>query len=416
MPDQNANSDALPQEVYDGRKEVYDLRQHALQLRVQFAMATSNAVLDQLGQQLQEVEGQLSAAEKKLWEAESRATELGLIVNTKIRSNLLGPGTTGLDVKVKLRMAYVPTGIYHLLDAKTRPLVSCDVRNADPNNARRLRVSSYIEGYSATAVETVELNKGDKRTLDQLPTLFPGSIRRLNEMTRATLNVLVEDLDGKIELHRTHPIWLLARNTAPLELKDPNQGELVDMTPYLGAFVTPNAPSIMEFLRKAAERHPDKQLVGYQGDVISQVRAIFDTLKQDAQITYVNSLIAFDPTEGSSSQRVRLPRESLRERQANCIDGTLLFASLLEAISLNAALVILPGHALVAWEDPKDSKQWSYLETVEIGTNTFDEARDHGKRRAAIYEKLFVDTKDDRQFRRWSIRELRISKGITPLE
>ncbi len=400
----------------DLRRRVYDLRQAASLLRMQFNVATSGQVLDLLAQQLQQVENQLSAAEKKVWETESLTTGNGLIINTRTQSNLLGADTTGLDVKVHLRMAHVPTGIYHLLDAASRPLVSCEIRNADPTHTRRLRVSTYVEGYSAMAVETMELKKGEKRTLDQLPTLFPPNISSLTELTRATLNVLVEDLDGKIELHRTHPIWLLARNTAPLELKDPNQGVLVDMTPYLGAFVTPNAPSIMEFLRKAAERHPDKQLVGYQGDVISQVRAIFDALKGDAQITYVNSLIAFDPTEGSSSQRVRLPRESLRERQANCIDGTLLFASLLEAISLNPALVVLPGHALVAWEDQKGNNQWSYLETVEIGTNTFDEARDHGKRRAAIYQKLLQNSGDARQFRQWSIRELRISQGITPLE
>lgn len=400
----------------DLRRQVYDLRQAAALLRTQLTTAIDDQALDELAQRLQQVESDLSAAEKKLWAAESRAAGAGVVVNTKTQSNLLGPGTTGLEVKVHLRMAHMPTGIYHLLDVTQRPLVSCDLRNADASNTRRLRVSTYIEGYSAMAVDTVELEKEGKRTLDQLPTLFPASTRRLNEMTRASLNVLVEDLDGKIELHRTHPVWLLARNAAPLELKDPNQGELVDMTPYLGAFVTPNAPRIMAFLRQAVEHHPERQFVGYQGNVISQVRALFDALKADAQITYVNSLIAFDPTEGSSSQRVRLPRESLCERQANCVDGALLFASLLEAISLNPALVILPGHALVGWEDAKGSGTWNYLETVEIGTNTFDEALDHGNRKVEIYRKILETTNDARQFRQWSIRELRISRGITPLE
>ena len=36
-------------------------------------------------------------------------------------------------------------------------------------------------------------------------------------MTRASVEVSLEDLDdGKIEIHRTEPVWLLARNTVPL--------------------------------------------------------------------------------------------------------------------------------------------------------------------------------------------------------
>jgi hypothetical protein len=321
-----------------------------------------------------------------------------------------------LEVKVHLRMAHVPTGTYHLLDAATRPLVACEVRNADPRNTRRLRVSSFIEGYSAKAVDTVEIPKSKSHLFQQLPTLFPDRTRTLNELTRATLNVLVEDLDGAVELHRTHPIWLLARNTAPLEMKDPASGELVDMTPYLGAFVTPNEPSVMHFLRQAAARHPAGRLVAYQDEVLPQVKALFDALKEDAHVTYVNSLTAFDPTEGSGSQRVRLPRESLSEGQANCIDGAVLFASLLEAVSLNAALVFVPGHALVAWEETAGGGTWSYVETVELGTQPFETAHDHGTRYAAVYQKLRQETGDARHFRQWAVKELRTRLGIFPME
>ena len=121
----------------------------------------------------------------------------------------------------------------------------------------------------------------------------------------------------------------------------------------IGAFITPNAPSLMKFLRLAAERHPDGCLVGYQGDedhVTPQIKSLFEALKTEADITYVNSVIDFNPEQGFASQRVRLPRESLADKQANCIDGTVLFASLVEGISMNPAIVIVPGHAFVAWE------------------------------------------------------------------
>ncbi len=69
-----------------------------------------------------------------------------------------------------------------------------------------------------------------------------------------------------------------------------------------------------------------------------------------------------------------LPRESLEDKQANCIDGAVLFATLLEAASLNPALVIVPGHAFVAWETWSGSNVWNYLETTMIGTHSFQEA------------------------------------------
>ena len=76
----------------------------------------------------------------------------------------------------------------------------------------------------------------------------------------------------------------------------------------------------------------------------------------------------------NSGQRVRLPSESLTGGQANCIDGTVLMASLLEGFSLNPAIVVIPGHAFLGWETWPNSHVWRYLETTMIGTNNFQEA------------------------------------------
>ena len=53
---------------------------------------------------------------------------------------------------------------------------------------------------------------------------------------------------------------------------------------------------------------------GYQPDraVEPQVRAIFEALKIDADVTYVNSTINFNPEQSARTQRVRLPRQSLQ--------------------------------------------------------------------------------------------------------
>ena len=403
--------------VTDLRITVYDLRLRANALQEEVAQTTDAATLGRLLNQAGKAEADLAEAEGKL-----QAIEAAAILPEKSdgkRPSIVtrSMATTKLEATVRLRMTHIPTATYHLLNEAENPLVEIKVENIDLK-ARRLRISSRLEGYSAEAIDTIELEARGKpnatRTVTQLPTLFPERIRTVRELTRASVTVLVEEIGGKIETHESLSVWLLARNAAPLAVRNP-AGGWVDLTRYFGAFVTPNQRDILLFLRQVARRHPEGRLTGYQNDVLLQVQAIFEALKQDADITYVNSLLAFNPEESARGQRVRLPRESLEEHQANCMDGTLLFASLLEAATLNPAIVIIPGHAFIGWEAPQKSGAWDYLETTMIGTNSFDEARTIGQQKAAFWEQKAAAGKPD-LFRRWSLRDLRGAFGITPLE
>lgn len=318
-----------------------------------------------------------------------------------------GLDTTGLEVDVRPQMAYIPTAIYHLFEPDTQPLVECRLRTVSTKK-RRVRVSAYLEGYTAQAVATREFAKDDGALpLKLLPTFFPDKIRRVQELTRATLNVLAEDLDnGQVEIHTTMPLWLMARNAAILETRTPG-GQMVDFTRYLGAFATPNQAVVRRFLREVAEAHYHKTL-SLGDNATSKARAIFNALKEKAGITYVNSALYVNPEDNSAGQRVRLPREVLQEKVANCLDGTLLFASLLEAINVSAALVIVPGHALVGWAVDKEETQWQYLETTRLADGDFNAALEAGN--ALVKEHAAKG-----QLRQHSVRDLR-SNGITPLE
>ena len=431
MPPTNDNLETLKAQEYEQRLVVDRLRREVFQ---QTDPNASESLMDELT----EAEDALEEIENRRVDAQKADETSGLILDsqklgsegesepvTRDSSNrrrtrgsgssggTRGAATTGLEAKVYLRMAHVPTAIYHLLDGKDSPLVSCTVKaTGSSGKARRVRVSTFIEGYSATAVNSAEIELGKEKVFLQLPTLFPDSLKELNELTRAMLNIQVEDLDGKTELHHTEPIWLLARTTAPLAVRDATTGGWTDLTRYFGAFVTPNAPSLMKFLRLAAAQHDGDRLIGYQGgkeEIEPQVKAIFNALKENANITYVNSVIDFNPEQGTSSQRVRLPRESLADQEANCIDGTVLFASLLEGISLNPAIVLVPGHAIVAWETWRGSGEWRFLETTMIGSHSFEEARTSGEKVAQKY-------KNHSKYKLLPVGELRTRHQITPME
>lgn len=325
-----------------------------------------------------------------------------------------GSSETGLQVTARLRMAHVPSSVIHLLDATQHPLVTMTVANPHAALAR-LRLRAVVEGYSAPAIETVDIPAGSQAEVSLLPTFFPERLAAQSEICRATLHLCIDDLEGKTVQERTCPIWLLPRSTAILYVPDPATGTRQDLTRYLAAYVTPNAPGILELLRRSASELPGGSVASYQVDaqgVQAQVAALYETLR-GAGLAYVNSVLLAGAIPGVLGQRIRLPRESIAQRSANCIDGVVLLASLLEAASLNPAVVLLPGHALLGWETGESSDEWDYLETTLMGSAPFDVAHAAGRSLADKYVELARS--NPQKFRRLSVRALR-EQGIWPME
>jgi hypothetical protein len=196
---------------------------------------------------------------------------------------------------------------------------------------RRVCIKGFLEGLSAQAVRTVETEPKQAITLKLLPTLLPERARAITEIQRATLHILVEDLDGKPESHDTYSIVCLARTSSFNAVRRPDTGQMA---------VTPHAKPVQERIRRAADLWPGGRISAYQGDpdsVPQQVAALYQSL-QEAGLVYINSVIDYGAPAGQATQRTCLPRESLALKSANCIDGSVLMASLLEGASPNPAL------------------------------------------------------------------------------
>lgn len=396
------------------RRKVEHLRQQI------YAQADPSAS-PKLVTHLQKAEQELRRLESARKALETKAQ--GVLLDTKDQGEkpggiLLGAQTTGVDVQVLLRQAYLPTGIVHLLDAQTQPLVTFKITYTGRDYVR-LRLRSFVEGYSAHAIDTVELIGGERPSVEihQLPTFFPEKLRTVTELTRATLNIQIDDLDGATEQQSTFPFWMLAHTSAYLGVEDPATGDWIDLTPYLGAWVTPNAPVVLDILRRAVDHHPERFIAGYQVDaqgIEEQVKAIYNALKEQG-IVYVNSVLSFGAAPGEYFQRVRLPHQAIEDQSANCIDGTVLMASLLESASLNPGIVLVPGHAFLAWETQDGSGEWDYLETTMIGSDDFDAARDAGRRTAEQQKDLAASLNDPYYYTLLSLPVLRAHHNVTPM-
>jgi hypothetical protein len=274
-----------------------------------------------------------------------------------------------LPFGVQLRMTHVPLGMVDLFEEGERPLITV---TAPAGQHVRAHVTAVVEGFSTSAIGTLTTDGKQPATLDLLPTFAPAHAARLTRPVRAAVRVTIRELDGgRVPLERTYRLWLLPPTTAVTFEQDPSTGRWSSLAEYLAGWVTPDDPAIMGVLRKAAELTRERGLVGYQtgeDGVREGVRAIYGALQQHG-LVYLNSVAAHGAAN-AFVQRVRLPAESLRDRGANCLDGAVLYASLFEAASLEAGVVLMPSHAYVAWR-ARSGGPWEFLETIMTGTHDF---------------------------------------------
>lgn len=79
---------------------------------------------------------------------------------------------------------------------------------------------------------------------------------------------------------------------------------------------------------------------GSKQEVLRQMQVIFEVI-QEEQISY-----CYPPANWDRGQRVRMPGFTLANKLGCCIDMAVLYASCLEAASLNPLVMILHGHAV----------------------------------------------------------------------
>ncbi|GAB3993106.1 hypothetical protein GCM10028807_27550 [Spirosoma daeguense] len=179
------------------------------------------------------------------------------------------------------------------------------------------------------------------------------------------------------------------------------------------AYVNEKDPTVDLITQEALKMRVIKSFGGYQGDrsdVIDEVAAIWASM-QNRGIKY-SSLTGSDLslTTGIVSQYVQPLSKVYQYAQANCIDGTVAFASVLKKIGIDPLIVTIPGHAFLGFcTKPKtrDGQTWKerdpvFLETTLIGsknlslyTDTMDKiqvSRDSFDKALSIGTKRFSET------------------------
>lgn len=145
---------------------------------------------------------------------------------------------------------------------------------------------------------------------------------------------------------------------------------------FFAAYVDEDNRLIDEVLREALNTRFVRRFQGYQGgtaaSVDQQVFALWYVLQQ-RNFRYSSIANSSLSSNVVFSQRVRTFAQALRSSQVNCVDGSVLFASLLRAINITPTLIKTPGHMYVGYRKEQGSPDLTFLETTMIGDIDLDE-------------------------------------------
>ena len=188
-----------------------------------------------------------------------------------------------------------------------------------------------------------------------------------------------------------------------------NGDDTEDVSWTFSAYVNENHPALDELLKDALKEGVSS-FAGYLGDkkdVLAEIDALWNAV-QKRGMKYSNISAPVANSDYVSSQHVRLLGESLNYGQANCVDGTVLLASLLRKIELNTYLMLTSDHAFLGVDLTEDGKNRIYIETTMMDDSSLEDAIEAGKDNVKTYKaKKDLMTVDVNQWR---------DRGITPLK
>jgi hypothetical protein len=236
-------------------------------------------------------------------------------------------------------------------------------------------VRAEIEDYSRVLERTLIVGPNQTLTVPIVPDLLPAAFA-LEEIVTSPLTISVTNEDGSTAFARSQPVLLHSGS-------DLYWGKQFANAQLVARWVTPHDPSVLQLVSRAHHFIANGRMPGYSisernarylpTQVTAQAQAIFRAI-QESGFAYVSSVFTFGGAT-DTSQRIRLPRETLSLDSANCMDISVAFASAIENIEMQPVIVIVPGHAFAGVRLGPGSPDILYLDLTVLPKGTFAQAR-----------------------------------------
>lgn len=317
--------------------------------------------------------------------------ELNDYASVRLVFGVMIPPDKNTEIIIRASKNPLPSRIYdqiQSLPAYDDVLIEYDIFNLSKKKIR-LKIETEILGITDKSVKRTiihGINNGQHQKargmIRDCPRLKAGILKTITSPIKATLHSKVTDEDTREILHEeTTDVEFLPHDQMVWSLKDVRNSNGYNLAPFIGAWIYPNdVNGYLDKIRSASARlHPDNAF-GHECDSLdgikAHVKAVYEHLTAEG-FTYVSQ--SFTSRAYGESQRVVLPEKVIENKCGNCIDLTVLFASILEGVGIQSLIFLTPDHAFVGWGNPYRTDEMLILETTMIGNATFEQAIEAGK-------------------------------------
>lgn len=282
-------------------------------------------------------------------------------------SAILSVATTNTQVIPPMSGEYV---------GNPKSCVAIKLKSGHANTVVRIELAETP--FYARSVSTFVLPKERTEYIIYPDILWRYNALRDNEQAEPISVVANVEVDGKDLGQKVRTFSVRSINECLLgfnkQLPD-GRTRYVSTRLFYAAYVNEENPLIDKVLREALNTRIVRRFLGYQSTpemVDKQVYALWYVL-QKRNFKYSSVSYSSLSSNVVYAQRVRTFEDALNSSQINCVDGSVLFASLLRAINITPVLVQMPGHMFVGYYTDSVKKNLTFLETTMIGDVDLDD-------------------------------------------
>lgn len=193
----------------------------------------------------------------------------------------------------------------------------------------------------ATEAGEIEIFPIIKWNYDKLTKLSQGGVVTMT----CILEINGKEIDRINNIVKYRPI-----NECVFAMYDSGSEEWIDLSEMFALYVNEDYPEIDLILKEILAQDRNRQFLDYQGspqDFLNQVVWVWEYFAKRGT-RYSNVVNTSNASEMLGVQYVRFIDQAWNNVQANCVDGSVLLASIYRKIGLDVYLVLLPGHCKLA--------------------------------------------------------------------
>lgn len=248
------------------------------------------------------------------------------------------------------------------------PLSVMGVEVVSPGENTPIRVTIECDDFFEPSIYSGTLS--DEGATYRITPKIKYRFQRLAQCDQAaptTVTFRVQLGDGAEEEH-VLTCTMRSINDCPFAIR--RGEEMVDASFAFAAYVNEQHPFVDKLLREALDIGSVRKFTGTltnnPDDVVRQAYALWDLLvARDIRYSSITATAAV--SDNVYCQHVRMIEDSINNSQANCVDGSVLWVSLMRKIGINSFLVVTPDHCYAGFFADREQKICFAIETTLLG-------------------------------------------------